>query len=147
LLTFDTHGEFARPSSLLCLIFWAIWGRDIARALGWLPWSRAGAIGGSSWKQWEGEMLSQGQLTDALHTALKEVNPPCGRFCTADASVEEVTYVVHHNGIGNRSTDVQKIYNGQMLSLVPTHLAAKLQAWIEGLHRGEKIDLNATMDD
>jgi hypothetical protein len=87
-------------------------------------------------------MLSQAQLTDALDTALKGVNPPCGRFCTAGASVEEATYVVHHNGTGDRSTDVQQVYNGQVLSLVPTHLAAKLQAWIEGLHRGEKIDLN-----
>lgn len=91
-------------------------------------------------------MLNQADLTEALHSALKACTPACGRFCVAGAEIKDERYVLHHNGAGERSTDVQTVHLPAVLGLSKDGLAAKLRGWIEGLHKGEHLDLNAAIE-
>lgn len=90
-------------------------------------------------------MLKPDELTGALHAALKACDPPCKRLCVASARIEDDKYVLAHNGLGDRDSDWQTVYAPGVLGLSKDGLAAKLRPWVEGLHRGERVDLNAVM--
>jgi hypothetical protein len=89
-------------------------------------------------------MLKADELKEALQDAVK-AGEKCGRFCTHGATIEDDTYVVFHNGTGNRDTDAQVIYSVPVRNLAKDPLTKKLRTWVVDLHSGNKLDLNATM--
>lgn len=88
-------------------------------------------------------MLTQEQLTEALHEGLKAADPPCGKFCTTGAVIDDGRYHIWHNGTGNRHSDEQKVYSTPVLDKTVEQLGKRLAAWFGDLHRGERSDLNA----
>ena len=89
-------------------------------------------------------MLEPAALTEALQDALKAAVPPCGRFCTSGISIDDGRYIAFHNGTGRRDTDVQVIHAGTILAMTKATLSGRLRAWLESVHRGERLDLNAS---
>jgi hypothetical protein len=89
-------------------------------------------------------MLKQDELTGAIIDAQKSADI-CGQHCRLGAVIDDGHYMVHHNGIGTRDTDSQAIHASGALGLNQENLAKRLEPWIKGLHRGERVDLNASM--
>jgi hypothetical protein len=91
--------------------------------------------------------LNQEQLTEALHDALQAAKPPCTTFCRAGAEVTaEGVYRCWHNGTGGVTGDDQLIVADAPLAFSKETLSGRLQVWIEGQHRREHVDLNASME-
>lgn len=67
----------------------------------------------------------------------------CGWACRVTAEPAEGAYVVSHNGISSKDTDVQRVYAPATLKLDAEKLRLKLEAWLRDLHAGNRIDLNA----
>lgn len=89
-------------------------------------------------------MLTKELLTEALTAALKGADPACTRFCTAGAELAaDDTYRVWHNGTGSRDTADATVYGQATLALNMEQMAGRLRTWIQGLHKGEAVDLNA----
>lgn len=91
-------------------------------------------------------MLTQEQLTEALHAALKAAQPPCARSCVAGIEIDGSNVHVWHNGIGDPPGADQVIYAEAPLGWPVSKLASRLQVWVEGQHRHEFVDLNAAME-
>lgn len=89
-------------------------------------------------------MLSQDQLTQALHAGLKAADPPCTRFCVAGIEIEGTGVRVWHNGTGSVKGDHQVIYAATPLSWSQDQLSGRLRVWLEGQHRREYVDLSAS---
>lgn len=87
-------------------------------------------------------MLSQDDLTKALKTGQGAANC-CGHFCRLGAMIEGDGYLVHHNGTGSRDTDAQTVHAVTVLGMTVEKLAERISAWITGVHRGERVSLNA----
>jgi hypothetical protein len=91
-------------------------------------------------------MLLQDELKDALADGLKAAGV-CGRFCKAGAEIDGSNdrYRIWHNGAGSRDTDVQNVFSQAALGLGRDKMAGRVKAWVTGLHRGERVDLNTAM--
>lgn len=90
-------------------------------------------------------MLNPDELKDALHDAMRAAAPACTRFCQYSIRVEDGKVVVSHNGVSDRTSDWQIVYSDKVLALSKDGLSAKLKAWVNALHKGERVDLNAAM--
>jgi hypothetical protein len=89
-------------------------------------------------------MLSQDDLTTALKLG-QAAGDTCGHWCRVGAAIEDGTaYRIHHNGTGSRDTDDQVVYATAPLAMTIEQLGARIGTWITGVHRGEKINLNAS---
>ena len=86
-------------------------------------------------------MLDERSLDNALMSAQTKANI-CRRWCRVGSAVEDATYALHHNGLGNSDTDHQRIHNSQRLALSEDALAAVLCEWIMKLHAHKPYDLN-----
>lgn len=92
-------------------------------------------------------MLTQEQLTEALHEGLKHANPPCSRFCTAGAEVVDgERYRFWHNGINRVDGDDQFVYAEAVKNFNAEKLSQRITVWAEGQHRRECVDLNAALE-
>jgi hypothetical protein len=89
-------------------------------------------------------MLTQELLMDALKTGQGAANCCNGHFCRAGAAVENDTYTLFHNHIRSDKTDVQQVYSSEVLGWTATKLGERITCWIVGLHRGERVSLNAS---
>lgn len=89
-------------------------------------------------------MLKQEDLTAALHDGLKASERCSNTFCRASATIENEGYLIAHNGMGSRDTDVQRVHDTKALGLSREQLAERIKTWISGVHTGVKIDLNAS---
>jgi hypothetical protein len=89
-------------------------------------------------------MLSQPDLTEALHDGLRAADPKCGRFCTSGAEIEDGNgYRIWHNGTGSRDTADEVVYATAPLAMSVEQLGARVGAWITSIHKGERMSLNA----
>lgn len=90
-------------------------------------------------------MLDQENLTKALKGGQSAADA-CGHFCRAGAAVDNGTYRIHHNGLGSRDSDVQAVHADAVLGMTTEKLAERIATWITGLHRGERVNLNAALE-
>lgn len=89
-------------------------------------------------------MLPPDELIDALKQGQGAADC-CGHWCRAGAAIDDGRYRLHHNGLSGRDTDSAVIHGVGVLALPKDALAAKIKTWIVGLHKGEKVDLNAAL--
>lgn len=90
-------------------------------------------------------MLPPDELIDALKQGQGAADC-CGHWCRAGAAIDDGRYRLHHNGLSGRDTDSAVIHGVGVLALPKDALAAKIKTWIVGLHKGEKVDLNAALE-
>ena len=91
-------------------------------------------------------MIRQDALTSALREAQRSAGR-CTRFCAVSGTViPGVGYDLYHVGIGIRDTDAQRPTGAAVAVLTHDTWAARLTAWIAGLHAGKRYDLSTGKD-
>lgn len=80
-----------------------------------------------------------------LHEALDDAQQQaavCSRFCRLASRVNPQTFEVFHNGVGASDSDHQVIYSEAALEMYPGQLVDLFTAWIQGLHKSKRVNLN-----